>query len=280
MTHDDYMDVIRPKVSGAWNFHNALIDAKLDFFVLLSSVAGIVGNRGQGAYAAANTFLDAFAQFRRRKGLSATSLDLTAIEGVGYLADNATRKSQILKNLSGNTLNEAEVLALVELAIQGKMDTTCEGQCITGLNFDNPSSLPYYAADAKFTSLRDAALASLSSTDSSVSESLTVGQKTRRAANMEEALEVVRAGLRDKLSTILMVPVEVIDAQKGAKSITAMGLDSLNAIELRNWISTELQTHMQVLELLTCGGLVDLAGLVLKKTAITGAWSEAQQKSV
>jgi hypothetical protein len=59
-----------------------------------------------------------------------------------------------------------------------------------------------------------------------------------------------------------------------------MGLDSLNAIELRNWISTELQTHMQVLELLTCGGLVDLAGLVLKKTAITGAWSEAQQKSV
>ncbi|MGV7580418.1 KR domain-containing protein, partial [Mycobacterium kansasii] len=39
MTHEDYMDVIRSKVSGAWNFHNALIDTKLDFFVLLSSVA-------------------------------------------------------------------------------------------------------------------------------------------------------------------------------------------------------------------------------------------------
>lgn len=280
MTHDDYMDVTRSKVSGAWNFHNALSNTKLDFFVLLSSVAGIVGNRGQGAYAAANTFLDAFAQFRRRKGLPAASLDLTAIEGVGYLADNATRKSHILKNLSGNTLNETEVLALVELAMQGKIETICEGQCITGLNFDNPSSLPYYAVDGKFASLRDAAMTSLASTESSTSASLTVGQKIRRAAGIEKALEVIRAGLRDKLSTILMVPAEVIDAEKGAKSITAMGLDSLNAIELRNWISTELQTHMQVLELLTCGGLVDLAGLVLKKTAITGAWSVVQQDRV
>ncbi|KAK3361806.1 polyketide synthase, partial [Lasiosphaeria ovina] len=68
MKHEDYEQVIRPKVSDTWNVHNALENSgvKLDYFVVLSSAAGILGSRGQGAYAAANTFLDAFVQYRVR----------------------------------------------------------------------------------------------------------------------------------------------------------------------------------------------------------------------
>ncbi|MDX8030222.1 SDR family NAD(P)-dependent oxidoreductase [Lentzea sp. BCCO 10_0856] len=64
--------VLRPKVDGAWNLHVATKNLKA--FVLYSSVSGIVGAPGQGNYAAANAFLDALAEYRRAKGLPATSL--------------------------------------------------------------------------------------------------------------------------------------------------------------------------------------------------------------
>lgn len=275
MTFDDYEAVVRSKVSGAWNMHNAL-DAPLDFFIVLSSVAGIVGNRGQAAYAAANTFLDALTRYRRRQGLASSSLNLTAVDDVGYLAENAARRSRVLESLSGNTMGEAEVLALVEAAIGGAVGD----QCITGLDFENPSSLPYYASDGKFSHLRAAALAKSTGADASASADLRIAQKLRRASTPDEALDVVTAGLRDKLAAILMLPAETMAAQQATTSITAFGLDSLNAIELRNWTGKELYAHLQVLELLTSGGLRDLAALVLRKTRLEGAWSEGDGRDV
>lgn len=277
MRFEDYESVVRSKVAGAWNFHHALEGVRLDFFVVLSSVAGIVGNKGQAAYAAANTFLDAFTHFRRRKGLASTSLDLTAVEGVGYLVENSARQQQVLKNLSGNTMDESEVLALIECAISGKVGTLSQDQCITGLSFEDPSSLPFYASDARFSHLRDAALAELADAHTSASStSLSIGQQLKRAANLEDAVRISAAGLRDKLGAILMLPQEVMEAREATTSITAFGLDSLNAIELRNWIGRELQAHMQVLELLTSGTLTDLANMVLKKTRLEGPWSKIE----
>jgi hypothetical protein len=278
MTFENYETVLRPKVSGVWNLHNALANSELDFFIMLSSVAGIVGNKGQAAYAAANTYLDAFAHYRRRKGLTAVSLNLTAVEGVGYLAENIGKRSEVLKNLSGNVMSESEVLALVETAIAGKVAIAtgaCSDQCITGLDFDDPFSLPYYSSDGKFSHLRDTELSrSANGGIASASAELPIAHRLQQTSTVEEAQEVLTIGLRDKLSAILMLPVEVVEPQK---SITASGLDSLNAIELRNWVSKELQAHSQVLELLTGGGLRDLAALVLRKTRLKGVWSQQDQ---
>ena len=84
---------------------------------------------------------------------------------------------------------------------------------------------------------------------------------------------VVAAGLSDKIGAILMLPADVVAAQQSTTSITAFGLDSLTAIELRNWIGKEFQAHLQVLELLTSGLISDLAGLVLRKSRLQGVWS-------
>ena len=274
MTFEDYDQVVRSKVAGGWNFHKALADTPLDFFVVLSSVAGIVGNRGQAAYAAANTYLDALVRHRLRNGQKATSLNLTAVEGVGYLAGNSGRASTVLKNLAGNSMDESEVLALLEAAFVGKVGTLCHEQCITGLDLGDGSNLPYYAADGKFASLREAALAKLADSNAAAgSASLSISQELKRATKLEEAVDIVTVGLRDKLGAILMLAPEVMAAKQAMTSVTAFGLDSLNAIELRNWIGKELQSHLQVLELLTSGTLADLAALVLKKTRLEGVWT-------
>ncbi|MEZ0354662.1 KR domain-containing protein, partial [Mycobacterium sp. pR1184] len=66
--------VLRAKVDGAWNLHELTRDMDLSAFVMFSSMAGIVGSPGQGNYAAANSFLDELATYRRAHGLAGLSI--------------------------------------------------------------------------------------------------------------------------------------------------------------------------------------------------------------
>ncbi|MGO8962191.1 SDR family NAD(P)-dependent oxidoreductase [Mycobacterium sp.] len=67
--------VMAPKVQGAWNLHALTRDAELDFFVLFSSAASLLGPPGAANYAAANAFLDALAWHRRAEGRPALSVN-------------------------------------------------------------------------------------------------------------------------------------------------------------------------------------------------------------
>ncbi|WP_425336816.1 type I polyketide synthase [Streptomyces profundus] len=86
-TPEEYEAIVSSKVVGTRNLHEVLGDS-LEAFVLFSSNAGVWGSAGHGAYAAANAYLDAFAEWRRSQGLAATSVAWGAWAGEGIAAND------------------------------------------------------------------------------------------------------------------------------------------------------------------------------------------------
>ncbi len=72
-----------PKVYGAWHLHRATTAQPLDWFCSFSSAASLMGSPGQGAYAAANSWLDGFTHWRRSQGLPATAIAWAAWDEIG-----------------------------------------------------------------------------------------------------------------------------------------------------------------------------------------------------
>ena len=72
-----------PKVHGAWHLHRATTDQPLEWFCSFSSAAALLGSPGQGAYAAANSWLDGFTHWRRAQGLPATAIAWGAWAEIG-----------------------------------------------------------------------------------------------------------------------------------------------------------------------------------------------------
>lgn len=261
MTYEQYTTVTESKVRGAWNIHNALLNTPLDFFVAISSAAGAVGNRGQAAYSAANTFLNAFIQHRHTLGLPGSSLDLTAISDVGYLAENATAAAEVSKNLGSDTICEAEVLALLEAAIDGRLAKTCNNHTITGLRL-TPTT--FWNSDAKFSHLRSSLVSSASSGSTS-SAPVSYKALLKASTSLAEAEQVVQQGLLFKLPSVLVLEAEDMDV---TRSLSSYALDSLVAIEVRNFITREWEANLQVLELLGAGSIESLAKEVCKRSKL------------
>lgn len=91
-TWERFETVLAPKAAGAWMLHSLTHSLDLDFFVLFSSMASILGASGQSNYAAANAYLDALAHYRRAQGLSATSINWGPWSEVGMAAGLGDRE--------------------------------------------------------------------------------------------------------------------------------------------------------------------------------------------
>lgn len=266
MTYDQYTSVIASKVQGAWNFYHALPLSQLEFFIVISSAAGAVGNRGQAAYAAANTFLNGFAQHLRSRGIkSAASIDLTAVSDAGYLAEDAEKAAEVARNLGSDTICEAQVLALIRAAIDGKLES-CNGHPITGMRI-TPTMQPFWTNDAKFLHLRLAAeAASATSTTATISWSAAF----KAAVSRGDAEQVVCNALVEKIAQVVSMEPEELDV---TRSISHYPLDSLTAIEVRNFITRMFEANLQVLELLASGSIESLAKVVCTKSKVAIAES-------
>ena len=263
MMHEEWEAVVRPKVVGTWNLHHALADSPLDFFVCLGSCTGTIGNRGQSAYAAANVFLDHYTQWRNAQNLpgSATCIDLFAVKGVGYLAREKDREEEVLRTIGGEPINEAEVLGLLAAAIRGEPRRTCDGVNLTGLAVNAGSKHMFWANDARFKNLL--AAAAHNEDEAGAQGTIALPQSLKTVESADAAQQLIYEATVQKIASVLMLEPDEI---RQARSLLSTGLDSLVAIEVRNWIAREADAKVSILEIQTASSLQNLAKVIFDKS--------------
>lgn len=272
MTYKQWANATRPKIQGSWLLHHLLAEAKqeLQFFVMLSSIAGVVGNRSQANYASGNTYQDALANYRRQQGLPAVSVDLGLMLGIGLIAEERGGTTN-LKKWEAVGINEQEFHAIMTAAMAE--NKTLPAQVICGLptggilqseNLDRP----FYLDDPRFSFLRkkdvDETLSKQDENDTTDSPS----SQLSRAESMRDAIDIITTTVCQRLARGLQTAAENIDANKPLHNY---GVDSLMAVEIRTWITVNLQADISLFDILSG---VSVAALAIKIAAKSKALPE------
>jgi acyl carrier protein len=259
MSYEDFQTAVRPKVQGSWNLHEYL-PRTMDFFVMLSSATGVLGNRSQANYAAGNTYQDSLARYRTAQNLPATSIDLGTVLSVGYVAEhreNITTLANILE-----IIREDEVHTLMELVMdsRSKREQGPErAQLVVGLTtaeYLRQRGVPplTYLSYPLFTHLNTSSVSHRHGKSEDPAH-LAVAALPY-ATSKEEAASIVRDGIRHKLGSLLAIPVDNIDPNK---SVSSNGVDSLVAMEFRTWLVKDLGADVPLLEIVGTDSLATIS---------------------
>ncbi|PRP97907.1 Phthiocerol synthesis polyketide synthase type I PpsC [Enhygromyxa salina] len=233
LVHQDvesFERVMAPKVAGAWNLHLLSAELELDFFVLYSSAASLLGSPGQANYVAANAFLDALAHHRLGRGLPALSLGWGVFSEVGLAAAADIRGAR----MSGRGITELSPAQGVELF--GRLVSSSLTQ-VAPCPFDVHQWVEFYPEAASWPYLEQLLAEDARSGGEADSELLAQLEAASPAARHKLLLNLVL----DELARVIRMDTAQLDP---ATPFAELGVDSLMGIELRNRL--ELTTSVQL----------------------------------
>jgi acyl transferase domain-containing protein/aryl carrier-like protein len=257
MDAPSFSDVLRPKVRGAWNLHCLLAGAPLDFFVLYSSIGSLVAAMGQANYASGNAFLDALAHHRKRQGLPALSINwgpwaVGMVKDLNLTDHYASRGLDVITPEQGmrylaRLMGQPSAQAAVLSADWRKMT---ESQ-------PKVSAMVAHLAAASASGGDGAA----ESSQEEFLHELLMAEPGRQSCLMEEHLQGLAA-------RVLRMDREKVDV---SHPLSALGLDSMMAMELKNRIELSLHAPVSVLDLLSGLSLAELSQLLLSRAVAENA---------
>lgn len=270
MTFEQWQKAIGPKVTGTWALHNNLPDLK--FFITTSSATGVLGNVSQSNYTAGGTFQDAFARYRTSLGLPAVTIDLGPIDDVGYVADGGSVvKNRVEKALGMKCLPIAHVLRLFEDAIRNPYRRLAGNSqvitCISG--YRNLVDDPAVKNDRRLGTLR---LGDALATEASAHGQSGSSEGTDELVSQLSAMSTRDEGDLKKVVTDLLVAkvAELFNLEKDGidtgDALTSIGVDSLVAVDFRNWLGSVVKAKVSIFEILQTPALSDFAELVAERT--------------
>lgn len=249
MTFDDFQVPLQTKMSGTHHLSEAFKDSSLEFFIMLSSLSGIVGSRGQANYAAGNTFQDALAQYSTASEAHYIALNLGMIEETNAYRDSMGQAR--VKNLSRQgwvPVKIVEVLALVDYAMSPQVRShSCRQAAIgiDGKSIHEADNATPTMKSAMFTHVRGSydgkGLSEKSSANATVKEGIIA------AGSIIQIEQIIKSAIRQRLSKLTMLDPDSIDLEA---PLLDYGLDSLTAAELKNWIHRDMEAPLQASELL------------------------------
>ncbi|MGA7467505.1 sulfolipid-1 biosynthesis phthioceranic/hydroxyphthioceranic acid synthase [Mycobacterium sp.] len=247
-----------PKVYGAWNLHQATASLPLDWFCLFSSAVGLVGSPGQGAYAAANSWLDALARWRRTQGLPATGIGWALWSEVGRAAElRAETGEDFALGQDGEGTAIAHWRDTAFTADEGAFAfqaLLCHARVYSG--YAKMTGTPWFAAYAQrsqFAELFRSRRQSSTNTSQLLDELYALAP--------DEWPARLRRIVSDAVSLILRRSIDP------DHPLSEYGLDSMGNLELRTRIEAETGIRVTTNDITTIGGL---AGLLCEKLASHG----------
>jgi NAD(P)-dependent dehydrogenase (short-subunit alcohol dehydrogenase family)/acyl carrier protein len=250
MGEEQFSQPIRPKILGAWNLHRATRSIPLDFFVMYSSVAALLGSPGQGNYAAANAFLDALAHARVAEGLPAMSIQWGAFSEVGMVAEQESRGKRLAhRGIDSFTPDEGtELLSRLLQRPQVEVGLVRMSVRLWVEFYPRVAAMPFLAA------LREQeGRMSMSGALSPLRESLQDLSVAERRSALERHVLAC-------LGRILRLAPERINAATPFKDY---GMDSLMSLEIRNRLEPSLGLKLSAALLYTYPTAVALVDYLL-----------------
>ncbi|RCI10044.1 hypothetical protein L249_8500 [Ophiocordyceps polyrhachis-furcata BCC 54312] len=254
LTTDDFETVLGPKVRGTQNLDDIFSEQQLDFFVLFSSLASIVGNRGQSNYSAANLFMTAIAEQRRARNLAASVMHIGMVLGVGYVSSNGTYEAT-LRQYNYMPISEPEFLDMFAQAVLvGRPSSGHSPEIVSGLNrysLQPDGQRFFWSENQRFCHhvLEERSHETCNGPKTSFS------QRLAEAQSLQEVRRVVQEGFCSKLERMLQAEEGTI---RSCQALINLGVDSLIAAEIRSWFLKELDVDMPVLSIINTASIADL----------------------
>ncbi|MBP5971591.1 SDR family NAD(P)-dependent oxidoreductase [Brasilonema sp. CT11] len=224
-TWDRFVKVMAPKVQGAWHLHQLSQDQPLDFFVLFSSTASLLGSPGQSNHAAANAFLDTLSYYRKSQGLPGLSINWGFISKVGAAAK---RQADVkAKQLGLEAISPQHLL----LAFEQLLETSAVQVGVVPINWSEFFN-QQLSSWSLFSNWREAdRLPATAMFQSQLLEQLEV-------ASASERRDLLIAHVREQVAKVLRLrPSQLIDLHQG---FFDLGMDSLTSVELRIHLQSSL----------------------------------------
>ena len=229
-TWNSFEKVLWPKIIGAWRLHQATANLDLDFFVLFSSAAGILGNPGQANHAAANAFLDQLAAHRRALGLPGQSIAWGAWSEIGEAEEQRERIAGSLAARGSTWMSPEQGLKAFELLVRRDPATSVAWAVDWSI---------FPAAIGNPPPLVNELLADESDSDAGESEEFEDLASRLRNAPPSDREGVFAAFLQNEVQTVLRLP----SAPPPTTGFFDLGMDSLMAVELRNRVNRALEGY-------------------------------------
>lgn len=222
-----------PKSVGAWNLHLATeaLNIDLDFFLLFSSSTSLLGDAGQAAHASACAFLDELASYRVSKGLACSSIQWGAWSASGYYAKHPDQLRALHRDGS-NSITIAEGLAAFDAIASG----TPARVAVLPIDWDKFKGSRRPASHRLLAELGSSSTVPVPGSDKpKVRSELAAASQEQRPALLDRHLfALVSAALGSR-------PNEKVSS---ASSFVALGMDSLQAIRLRNSLERSLDCKL------------------------------------
>jgi acyl carrier protein len=274
---ENFRELFRAKVDGAWNLHEVLAQTQLDFFILFSSASSVLSSPRLGPYAAANAFLDSLAAYRASIGMPALSVNWGAWSetGMGVRSDASSVRELGERGMGG--IKTAEGLDCL-----GRLLSARTSQCsVLPVDWQKwAERYPAYMEKPFLASIAQEVASSQTNGDRGAASSVAQNKKSpvllEQLANAPESnrLSVVSEFVHATAVRVLGFSVDrQIDS---TLPLNGFGLDSLMALEFRNALSRGIARPLPATLLFSYPAIEDvshyLVGLVYG-AAITEASS-------